>query len=121
MKPFAGTFDLAEFASEVDGDPNRDIATRLLLKNDRVRIWELRLDPGERSPFHWHTTTYFFVCVDGGRARTRFPNGTVIEMDYEAGFTWFTEIGDQPEVHDLENVGDTVLRFTTVELLSPNA
>lgn len=119
-EPVAGTFDVGVYDSELRGEPNRAIATRVLLENDRVRIWELRLEPGERAPFHWHTTAYFFVCVDGGRARSRFPSGHLIEMDYEIGFTWYTEPTEQePEVHDLENVGKTVLRFTTVELLMP--
>jgi hypothetical protein len=117
-EPVTGSFDPAEFTAELDGEPNVDVGTRILLSNDRVRIWEIVLAPGERAPFHHHTTTYFFVCVDAGRARSRFPNGSYIDLDYEVGFTWFTEISeDAREVHDLENIGDTTLRFTTVELL----
>ena len=29
-----------------------DIATKLLFENDRVRIWEMRLAPGEKSALH---------------------------------------------------------------------
>jgi hypothetical protein len=118
VEPATGTFDVAEYSSELGGERNRQIATRVLLSNERVRIWELRLAPGERAPFHWHTTTYFFVCVDAGRARSRFPNGTMIDIDYEVGAAWFsTPTEDEPDVHDLENVGRTTVRFTTVELL----
>jgi|SRR5437588_7162575 len=114
-----GTFDTAEYADELGAAPeNREVATKLLLENDRVRIWELDLMPGQRAPFHCHAVPYFFVCVDGGRSVSRFPNGTSVEMDYAAGDTWFDELGDGPEIHDLENVGTTRLRFTTVELLS---
>ena len=115
----SGEFDVAEFGDELKGEPNRQVGTQLLLENDRVRIWEIRLAPGERVPFHWHATTYFFVCVDGGRARTRFSNGTWFEGDMPSGFTYFAELSQEaPEVHDLENVGDTTIRYTTVELLS---
>jgi beta-alanine degradation protein BauB len=113
----ATTFDPGDYASEL-ATPTEQVGTRLLLENDRVRIWDLDLPPGERLPFHRHAVPYFFVCVDGGRAVSRFPDGNAITMDYDEGFTWFDEMAGEPEVHDLENVGDTRLRFTTVELLA---
>jgi hypothetical protein len=114
----AETYDTAEYADELDAAPgNREVGTKVLLENDRVRIWDLDLAPGDRVPFHCHATPYFFVCVDPGRAISRFPDGNAMTIDYTVGFTWFDEVGGGPEIHDLENVGDTRLRFTTVELL----
>ncbi len=114
----AGTFDVEQYASELEGEPNTTVGTRLLLENDRVRVWELGLEPGERAPFHWHFHPNFFVCVEAGRARSRFPSGDLVDLDYEVGATWFSEASElHPEVHDLENVGTTRIRFTTVELL----
>ncbi len=114
------TYDRDEFAAELRAAPeNRQVATTLLLENDRVRIWELALEPGERAPFHCHDHPYFFVCVEAGRAISRFGNGTQVELDYAVNTTWFDDMANGPEIHDLENVGDTRLRFTTVELLAP--
>ena len=114
-----GDYDIAAYADELEGaDQNREIATKQLYENDRVRIWELALDPGERAPFHCHGTPYFFVCVDAGRGLSRFPDGNAMTMDYREGDTWFDEVQHGSEIHDLENVGDTRLRFTTVELLA---
>ncbi len=114
-----GTYDTAEFAGELRAaDDNRQVGTRLLFENDRVRIWELDLAPGQRAPFHCHAAPYFFVCVDGGEALSRFTNGSTVAMEYRVGDTWFDEMANGPEVHDLENVGSTRLRFTTVELLA---
>ena len=63
-------------------------------------------------------TTYLFVCVDGGRLRTRFANGTWFEGEMPSGSTVYSALSaDEPEIHDLENTGDTTVRFTTVELL----
>jgi hypothetical protein len=113
------TFDRDEFADELArGLSNQVVGTKLLLENDRVRIWDLDLHPGERVPFHCHTTPYFFVCVDAGRAISRFPDGNAMTLDYHEGDTWFDEVEQGDEVHDLENVGTTRLRFTTVELLA---
>ena len=49
----SGEFDVAEFANELEGEPNRQVGTKMLLENDRVRIWEIRLapDPNSLRPF----------------------------------------------------------------------
>jgi hypothetical protein len=115
----ASTFDPVEYASELDAAAhNREVGTKLLLENERVRIWDLDLQPGDRVPFHCHATPYFFVCVDEGRAISRFPDGNAMTLDYREGDTWFDTVDGGVEIHDLENVGETRLRFTTVELLA---
>jgi hypothetical protein len=107
-----------EYAVELKGDPSTNVGTRLLLENDRVKVWEIKLEPGERAPFHRHTHTYFFVCAEPGRVRTRFPNGFYVDADAEAGeFAYMDHTEAEPGIHDLENIGDTTIRYTTVELL----
>ena len=44
-----------------------DVATRLLLENDRVRIWEMDLAPGARSATHRHEVDYVLVQIEGDR------------------------------------------------------
>jgi hypothetical protein len=43
------------------------VATRLLLENDRVRIWEMDLAPGARSATHRHEVDYVLVQIEGDR------------------------------------------------------
>jgi hypothetical protein len=114
------TFDPAEFVRELEPRvEDRAVGTALLLENERVRVWEIRLEPGRRAPFHRHVHPYLWVCVDGGRVRTRFPDGNMVTYDVEVGITNFSEPSeDAPEIHDLENVGQSLVRFTTVELTS---
>jgi beta-alanine degradation protein BauB len=97
---------------------NRKVGTRLLFENATVRIWEIALEPGERLPFHRHVTSYFYRCHSGGRLRVSTPDGESAEYDSPADEIHFHEIGpDDVVVHDLANVGDTRVTFTTVELL----
>jgi hypothetical protein len=114
-----GTFDLAAFADELAGAPgNLDVGTRLLLANDRVKVWEVTLAPGERGPFHAHTNRYFWTVVAPGIGRQRSPDGTFKVRSYELGDTQYSEHSPaDPLLHDLENAGETTLRFVTVELL----
>jgi len=44
-----------------------DVATRLLLENDRVRIWEMDLAPRARSATHRHEVDYVLVQIEGDR------------------------------------------------------
>jgi hypothetical protein len=112
------TFDTAEFIDELErGRSNHEVGTAVAFENDRVRVWDLDLAPGARVPFHCHATPYFFVCVDAGRAVSRFPDGSAVTLDYAVGDTWFDDVEGGAEIHDLENVGTTRLRFITVELL----
>jgi len=114
-----GTFDPAEFGEELAAAAgNFDVGTRLWLRNDRVKVWEIRLAPGERGPFHVHTCRYLWTVVAAGAGRQRLPDGTFTVRRYEVGDTQYQEpSASDPLVHDLENVGDTTLRFVTVELL----
>jgi hypothetical protein len=113
-----GTFDLADFADELAAAPtNRQIGTSLRFENDHVRVFEVRLGPGERGPFHVHDATYFWTVVDPGRGLQRFADGTFVVRDYALGETrYLVHTPEDRLVHDLENVGGSTLRFVTVEL-----
>ncbi|MDH3261303.1 MAG: hypothetical protein OEM81_05070 [Acidimicrobiia bacterium] len=114
-----GAFDPADYAEELAAAPsNLEVGTTLWFENERVRVWDLKLNPGERGPFHAHTRNYFWTVVEASRGLQRFVDGTFVVRDYEVGQTRFLE--HTPEsvlIHDLENVGNRVLRFVTVELL----
>jgi beta-alanine degradation protein BauB len=114
-----GVFDPADFADELETAPgNLDVGTTVWFENDRIRVWEILLQPGERGAFHSHVTNYFWTVVEGSRGLQRFADGTFVVRDYLVGETKYLE--HTPEnalIHDLENVGDSTLRFVTVELL----
>ena|SRR5829696_5354020 len=113
-----GTFEPAAFAHELAAAAsNREIGTSLWFENDHVRVFEVRLEPGQRGPFHVHDATYFWTVVERGRGLQRFADGSYVVRDYAVGETRYLEnTPDDPLVHDLENVGASTLRFVTVEL-----
>jgi len=43
------------------------VGTKVLMENDRVRIWEMRLAPGQDSEVHRHDLDYVLVQIDGDR------------------------------------------------------
>lgn len=53
-----------------------DVATRLLLENERVKVWEMCLDPGESSALHRHTMDYILCILEGTTIDADRPDGT---------------------------------------------
>lgn len=57
-----------------------DIATRMLFENDRVRVWEMRLDPGEEGAVHRHDLDYVMIQISGDKMAAR--------MEEDSGGPW---------------------------------
>ncbi len=110
-----------EIAAEFERErrsPNVCVGQVLVSENNRVRVWTIRLKPGERMGFHRHVLDYFWTCVTGGRGRAHLMDGTTVEHSYAPGETRHeTYATGQFKVHDLENIGDKELVYTTVEFL----
>jgi hypothetical protein len=114
----SATYSTQEFAAELDeARANGNIGTTLWFENEHVRVWEVRLERGQRAPFHSHGQTYFWTCIDPGKGFQRFPDGTAEAFDFTLGETVFNEItADDPMIHDLENTDDHLVRFVAIEL-----
>ncbi len=99
------------------------VGSRLLSENPRVRVWEIRLAPGQRWHAHRHVLDYFWTAVNAGTSRQHTSDGTTRDVSYHAGETrHFAFAEGEYLLHDIENVGDGELVFTTVEHLdSANA
>src|SRR4051812_50211354 len=65
----------AEFAREAER-PNGCVGSELLSETDKLRVWTIRLKPGERIGFHRHVLNYFWTSVNGGRGRPHLMDGT---------------------------------------------
>jgi len=99
--------------------PNGCVGTELLSESDRVRVWTIRLKPGERVGFHRHVLDYFWSAIAPGRGRQHLQDGSTVEHAYQAGETRHESYRKgEFKVHDLVNIGDTELVFATVEFLS---
>ena len=96
-----------------------NVATRLLLENERVRIWEMDLAPGEQSATHRHEHDYVLVQIDGDRIAARFEPDTggtyrdYVEGEVEPGKTRFIARGG---IETAINVGARRYREILIEL-----
>ena len=96
-----------------------DIATRLLMENDRVKIWEMDLAPGEESAVHEHTMDYILVLLEGDRiAGVPEPDSAglyneYIEAEVEPGNYYYIEKGG---IETARNIGKKRYREIAIEL-----
>lgn len=94
------------------------VGSRLLSETELTRVWEIRLEPGERWHAHRHVLDYFWTAVTAGKSRQHSSDGVTREATYAQGETrHFTFESGEYLLHDIQNVGDSVLIFTTVEHL----
>ena len=96
-----------------------NIGTALLFENDHVRVWEMKLEPGESSPLHRHVHDYLWVDVTPSRKELlgAWPEGTTIE--HEDGFVQHNTVGHGGRTYDtgIKNVGTATQRQIVVEFL----
>ena len=84
-----------------------------------MRVWIIRLAPGERIGFHRHVLDYFWTSVSGGRGRQHIHDGTTVEYTYRPGRNPPRDLrAGEYKVHDLENLGDKEMVFMTIEFLN---
>jgi hypothetical protein len=95
------------------------VGTKVVFENDRVRIWELRLAPGEASDVHAHELDHVLVLVSGDRiAVAPEPDTAGPYRDYmEAGVVPATAVFvPRGGVETAHNVGDEPYVEVIVEL-----
>jgi len=96
-----------------------DIANRVLFENDRVRIWEMKLAPGEEGTVHRHDLDHILVQIDGDRMAvvpepdTSGPYKTYEEADVVPGNVFYVERGG---VEAARNVGRRPYHELIIEL-----
>src|SRR5437763_11511823 len=75
---------------------------KILLENDRVRVLEYRLKPGEKEAMHSHPAGVVYV-LSGGTLEFTYPDGPTEEKAAGAGET----IWRNPVTYAVENIGKT--------------
>ena len=55
--------------------PLGDIASVVLFENERVKVWNLIVEPSQASPWHLHERDYVTVVVEGGGLTAEYEDG----------------------------------------------
>lgn len=83
----------------------------VVLDNDRVRVIQVVLKPGEKLPMHSHPANIVYT-ENSGKAKYTFAGGKTEEREAKAGqATWSEAIS-----HSTENTGTTETHALVVEI-----
>ncbi len=104
---------LAEKSKTEWADPTRVAADvyKLILENDRVRVFDVRFTPGQRAEMHGHPDHVIYVISDY-TLNLMMPDGTSQEVPLKAGQAFWMKAGP----HAAENIGKTEGHALVVEL-----
>jgi beta-alanine degradation protein BauB len=84
----------------------------LLLENDKVRVMEVRLKPGQKAPMHDHPNNHVVYVMKGATFKLSFPDGKSMDIELKSGKAFWMEAG----AHETENVGTTDGQNLVIEL-----
>ena len=84
---------------------------KLRLENDRVRVLQRILKPGDREKLHSHPS-YLIHVVTGGKLRNHNVDGKITEFEVKAGDVLYRD----PTTHWAENIGTSEVEVLVVEL-----
>jgi beta-alanine degradation protein BauB len=103
--------------------PSPHVGTRVMFENDRARVWDQVIPPGQICEKHVHRCSYFYVVVTGGVIRFVNPDdqSEYRDVTFEQGQVGFHEIAPGQEKIDnrLVSIGGTTYRAIVVELKPP--
>jgi hypothetical protein len=95
------------------------VGSKVVFEDDRVRVWVLKLAPGERSAIHEHEVDHLLIQVRGDRvavepeADTKSPYRERMEADVIPGMVTFVPAGG---IETAVNCGEEPYYEVIVEL-----
>lgn len=89
----------------------------LLYENDIMRLWDIRLKPKERLPFHTRSQFYSWTCHTDGLAVSRNKNGSINLIKFKKGATRFWNFGKNGTIADFENTGEEPIVIHVIEYI----
>ena len=108
---------LALFSNAVMGQDSVRVApknVKVLLENNRVRVLEVRIKPGEKIPMHSHPAHLTYALSDVKGEYTS-PDGKSTIGEAKTSSVFWSE----PVTHSSVNVGNTEIHALVVELKDP--
>lgn len=83
---------------------------KVILENDTVRVFEARLQPGDKLPMHSHPKSIAYFMSDF-KLKSTFANGKSVEGEKKKGeIAW-----RDPIQHEEENTGTTEAYVLVIE------
>ena len=97
------------------------VGTNVLFENERIRVWEMVLAPGETCTPHRHVHDHLLLYAEPATTQSQVDGRPVIQH-VEDGLVSYRAVGPSGlPPHAITNVAATPSRHFVVELLGPSA
>jgi quercetin dioxygenase-like cupin family protein len=93
-----------------------EVGQKVLLENEFIRMWEVRLEPGQTIDFHIHFHPYLLISLGGGENEIETIFGKKISVQEPAGS--FVFMNEMREVHRLTNKSNVTYLSRLIEIKS---
>lgn len=104
-------------------ESSRDqVGTKLLFEDERIRLWELAVEPGESLEEHIHRLNYAYFVTQGGLLRFADPASPdeFRDVAFEDNKVVFVSVPEEGRVDKrLTNIGSTPHRNYVIEVKKP--
>jgi quercetin dioxygenase-like cupin family protein len=107
----SGWFAQAALGAEDDPAKLAPKIYKVILNNNQVRVLDIRLKPGQKTPTHSHPN-YIIYALNGGTARFWNEKGQASTMSMKPGQCVWRE----DETHTVQNVGKHTIHVLNIEL-----
>ena len=91
---------------------------KLVFANEYVRYFDVELEPGDESRYHWHRNDAVFVSISTAPTIAQDLDKEPVRRGERAiGETYYIDYGAKPKAHRVSNPGTTPYRAIGVEIL----
>jgi hypothetical protein len=91
-----------------------EVGQKIMLENEFIRVWEVRLEPGQTHDFHIHDHPYLVVSLGGGENEIETIFGKKIPTQEPLGS--FVFINEMRAVHRLTNKSNVTYLSRLIEI-----
>lgn len=104
------------------------VGTTVVFEDDKIKVWEFVLEPGEETPVHTHEHEYIFYVLEGTTLQVfdkdkkdlgslDVKSGDVVALHLENDELILRDDPTYriPATHSAKNVGDTKYREVLIE------
>ena len=83
-----------------------------IFENERVRVSEIKFNPGDQIAIHTHTGDHLIYILEAGTLQLSYPDGHTKDVEGVVGQVMWIPA----ESHAARNIGATTFRALVVEL-----
>ena len=114
---FASAANQVSKAVPIEKEPRH----KLILDNNQVRIFDVRIPAGDTSLYHTHLADSIFVTISAAELRSEEPGKPTVNLPLKTGDVAYGPHAKTPLTHRISNLGASEFRVLDIEIKAPSS